>query len=72
MPPGWTCAKTVESFVCHAIASWVVTERYATGFPRHIEYVDHELITEHKSQLDNGLEVVDHYTIGGEQWRPAA
>ena len=46
MPPGWTCAKTVESLVFHGVAYWLTTSRYSTGFPQSVEYVDTELVGE--------------------------
>jgi hypothetical protein len=46
MPPSWTLAKTVESLIFHSAAYWLVTGYYATGHPRTIEYVDHELVGE--------------------------
>jgi hypothetical protein len=46
MPPGWTCAKTVESLIFHGVAYWLTTTRYATGFPQTVEYVDTELVGE--------------------------
>ena len=44
MPPGWTCAKTVESLIFHGVSYWLVTSRYATRFPQTVEYVDAELV----------------------------
>ena len=48
MPPGWTLAKTVESLIFHSVGYWLVTSRYATGFPQTIEYCDAELISENR------------------------
>lgn len=54
MPASWTRAKTVESLIFHSAAYWLVTSRYATGFPQTIEYVDAELISE--SNRPDGVE----------------
>lgn len=70
MPSGWTVGRTIEALIEYAAAYWVTTSRYATGFPRTVEFVDNELVTEHSSQLGNGLTRVDHYSVGGEKWLP--
>ena len=70
MPPGWTCAKTVESLILHGSAYWIVTERYATGFPKSVEYVDPELISEHTASRSDGVLAVKHYSIGTSKWAP--
>jgi hypothetical protein len=49
LPPGWTCAKTVESLIFHGLSYWLITSRYATGFPQTVEYVDTELVGESRT-----------------------
>jgi hypothetical protein len=68
--PGWTLAATVEALIEYPIAYWIVTQRYANGFPSAVEFVANELITAHEEQTDNGVLKVDHYSIGHEPWAP--
>jgi len=66
MPPSWTLAKTVESLIFHSAAYWLVTSTYATGHPRSIEYVDHELVGE--TRLPDGTV---QYRVEGVEMDPA-
>lgn len=69
MPCSWTQAKTVESLIFHGVSYWLITKRYATGFPATIEYVDFELVQE----ITKGRNI-DHYRVAdgyaGETWQP--
>lgn len=71
LPPGWTCAKTVEALIFHGASHWLVLERFATGFPKLVEFVDEEIISEHTQVTGNGVTKIDHYSVGSEPWKPA-
>lgn len=45
MPPGWTVARAVDSIVWYSEAWLAITDRYATGFPAAVRWLDNYRVT---------------------------